>query len=123
MSERTYNPSHARPLVWLHGEIRTPPFSTPARLEAGFLLRQLQAGLTLRMPHSRAMPTIARGCHELRIGDGAMQWRIVVYLASDAVVVLDVFAKKTRRTPLEVIVRCRKRLSAYRRAGERRSTQ
>jgi hypothetical protein len=30
-----------KPLVWLRGEIKTPPLSTNARLEAGFLLRQL----------------------------------------------------------------------------------
>ena len=29
-----------RPLVWLHGEIRSPPFSTDARVEAGELLRR-----------------------------------------------------------------------------------
>jgi hypothetical protein len=30
------------PLVWLHGEIGTPPFSQEARVEAGYALRQLQ---------------------------------------------------------------------------------
>lgn len=30
-----------QPLAWLHGEIKTPPFSTAARLEAGYLLRLL----------------------------------------------------------------------------------
>jgi len=33
-----------KPLVWLHGEVKTPPFSKKARLEAGFLLRRLQRG-------------------------------------------------------------------------------
>ena len=33
-----------KPLVWLHGQIQTPPFSKEARLEAGFLLRLLQKG-------------------------------------------------------------------------------
>src|SRR5687768_2345670 len=33
-----------KPLVWLHGEIKTPPFSPEARLEAGVLLRKLQQG-------------------------------------------------------------------------------
>ena len=33
-----------KPLVWLHGEIKTPPLSTAARLKAGFLLRALQRG-------------------------------------------------------------------------------
>jgi len=31
-----------KPLVWLHGEIKTPPLSPTARLEAGYLLRQLR---------------------------------------------------------------------------------
>jgi hypothetical protein len=56
-----------KPLAWLSGEIKTPPFSSEARVEAGFLLRQLQRGEQLAMPHSRPMPSIAPRCHELRI--------------------------------------------------------
>ena len=41
-------------IVWLHGEVKTPPFSTAARMEAGFLLRQLQYGVKLSMPQSPA---------------------------------------------------------------------
>ncbi len=33
-----------KPLVWLHGEIKTPPMSVSVRLEAGHLLRRLQRG-------------------------------------------------------------------------------
>ena len=44
------------PLVWLHGEIKTPPFSLAARIEAGELLRRLQQHESLTMPHARAMP-------------------------------------------------------------------
>jgi hypothetical protein len=58
-----------KPLVWLHGEIKTPPFSPTARLEAGYLLRQLQMGKLLAMPQSRPMPIIGVRCHELRIQD------------------------------------------------------
>jgi hypothetical protein len=43
----------SKPLVWLHGEVKTPPFSQEARIEAGFLLRQLQEGEILGLPHSR----------------------------------------------------------------------
>lgn len=50
-----------KPLVWLRGEVKSPPFSAAARLEAGWLLRRLQAGEKLGMPHSRPMPTIGRG--------------------------------------------------------------
>jgi hypothetical protein len=41
-------------VVWLHGEIKTPPFSTAVRMEAGFLLRQLQYGVKLSMPQAYA---------------------------------------------------------------------
>jgi hypothetical protein len=47
-----------KPLVWIHGEIKTPPFSKTGRLEAGFLLRRLQQGETLSLPQSRPMSSI-----------------------------------------------------------------
>ena len=70
------NPSD-KPLVWLHGEVKTPPFSKEARLEAGYLLRRLQQSERLEMPHSRPMPGIGPRCHELRIVDVNATWRIV----------------------------------------------
>jgi len=103
-----------KPLVWMAGEVRTPPFSSEARIEAGFLLRRLQRGHVLTMPHSRPMPSIGKGCHELRIVDGELSWRIVYLADRDAVVVLGVFAKKTRATPKKVIDACKARLGAYR---------
>lgn len=71
-------------LVWLHGEISSPPFSKAARVEAGYLLRMLQNGETLPMPHSRPMPTIGARCHELRIIDETVTWRIIYRLDPDA---------------------------------------
>jgi len=47
-----------KPLVWLHGEVKSPPLSSAARIEAGFLLRRLQRGDHVELPHSRPMPTI-----------------------------------------------------------------
>ena len=69
------------PLVWLEGEVKTRPFSPLARTEAGFLLRRLQQGELLGLPHSRPMPMIGTGCHELRISDRGLTWRVVYYLA------------------------------------------
>ncbi len=66
-----------KPLVWLRGEVKTPPFSLAARLEAGVLLRRLQRGEKLALPHSRPMPGIGARCHELRITDAGTIWRIV----------------------------------------------
>ncbi len=45
-----------KPLVWMAGELKTPPMSSDARVEGGMLLRRLQRGETLSMPESRPMP-------------------------------------------------------------------
>ena len=70
-----------KPLAWLKGEVKTPPFSAEDQT-----------------------------------------WRIVYHVATDAVVILEVFSKKTAATPNEVLTNCKKRLVAYIRAasGERR---
>jgi phage-related protein len=103
--------------------VKTPPFSAEARVEAGFLLRRLQKGEILGLPHSRPMPLIGSQCHEFRINDENQTWRIVYHVATDAVVILDVFSKKTAATPNEVLTNCRRRLAAYIRVasgGERK---
>ena len=105
--------SDDRPLVWLHGEIRTPPLSREARIEACFLLRQLQTGVMLGLPHVRPMPVIGPRCQELRIVDRDATWRIIVRVDGDAIVIVEVFAKKTRATPRSVIETCRRRLKEY----------
>ncbi|HEU4688601.1 MAG TPA: type II toxin-antitoxin system RelE/ParE family toxin [Vicinamibacterales bacterium] len=109
--------SSDKPLVWLHGEVKTPPFSAEARVEAGFLLRRLQQGEALGLPLSRPMPSVGGQCHELRITDRTQTWRIMYFVAPDAVVILDVFSKKTETTPKPVIEMCRQRLALYRRAA------
>jgi phage-related protein len=107
-----------KPLAWLHGQIKTPPMSRNARLEAGFLLRQLQRGELLSMPQSRPMPGVGSRCHELRISDATSTWRVMYRIDSDAIVILEVFAKKTGRTPKTIIDTCRKRLKEYDDAGK-----
>jgi len=102
-----------KPLVWLHGEIKTPPMSVDARLEAGHLLRRLQRGELLAMPESRPMPSIGRRCHELRIGDADVTWRIFYRVDPDAVLILEVIKKKSRSTPRKVSAVCRRRLAEY----------
>ena len=66
------------------GEVRTPPLSSAARVEAGVLLRRLQRGENLTLP-----------------------------LDEDALVILEVFARKTPQTPQAVIDACRRRLRQY----------
>lgn len=103
----------AKPLVWLRGEIKTPPFSKEARVEAGMLLRRLQEGEILSLPPSRPMPAMGTRCHELRILDREHTWRIVYRTDLDAVVIGEVFDKKTRKTPQDVIERCTDRFRRY----------
>jgi len=100
-------------VVWLHGEIKTPPFSAEARIEVGWLLRRLQQGESLELPHARSMPVIGARCHELRVKDKSAEWRIIYRLDADAVVVVEVFGKKTRTTPEAVIANCQRRLRMY----------
>jgi phage-related protein len=113
-------PHADKPLAWLHGEIKTPPLSSEARVEAGLLLRRLQRGERLGRPQSRPMPVIGDRCHELRIVDGSLTWRIVYRLDRDAVIICEVFSKKTRATPKNVIQSCRRRLAAYDAAAGKR---
>ncbi len=102
-----------KPLVWLHGEVRTPPFSAAARIEAGVLLRRLQRGETISLPHSRPMPSIGKACHELRVRDENRTWRIVYHVDAVAIVILEVFAKTTQQTPTSVVKTCKTRLKLY----------
>ena len=102
-----------KPLAWLHGEVKTPPFSAEARGEAGVLLRQLQEGIKISLPHSRPMPSIGRACHELRIPDENRTWRIVYYVDTLAIVILEIFAKTTSQTPQAIMDVCKARLKHY----------
>jgi phage-related protein len=105
--------SNDKPLVWMHGEITTPPFSSNARIEAGYLLRQVQKGVKLSLPQSRPMPSIATRCHELRINDENLTWRIIYRIYTDAILVLEVFEKKTNKTLKSIIDICKQRIKRY----------
>jgi len=100
-------------LVWMHGEITTPPFAAKARIEAGYLLRQIQKGIKLSLPQSRPMPSIGTRCHELRINDKNLTWRIFYRIYTDAILILEVFEKKTNKTPKSIIDVCKKRIKRY----------
>jgi phage-related protein len=102
-----------KPLVWLGGQIKTPPFSKEARVEAGSLLRRLQEREFLSLPQSRPMPDIGARCHELRVRDENRNWRVVYRIDTDAIVVAGVFPKTTRRTSKRDIDACKARLARY----------
>lgn len=100
-------------IVWLKSEVKTPPFSKEARIEAGCLLRDLQDGHQLSLPQSRPMTAIGRRCHELRIMDANTAWRIIYRIDFDAIIIAGVFKKKSRQTPKCVIDECKRRLNIY----------
>ncbi len=102
-----------KPLAWLQGEVKSPPYSNEARLEAGFLLRRLQSGEYIGLPQSRPMSSIGARCHELRVRDEDVTWRIIYRIDDDAIVIAEVFAKKTSATPLRVKKLCKQRLRSY----------
>jgi len=45
--------------------------------------------------------------------DKPLAWRIVYRIDHDAIVIADVFAKKTAQTPPAVLEACRRRLKEY----------
>ena len=102
-----------KPVVWLHGEVKSPPFSPAARVEAGTLLRRLQQGERLGMPASRPMSRIGARVHELRIVDVDRTWRIIYRADPDAIIIGEVFPKTTAQTPDAVIRTCQRRFKAY----------
>jgi phage-related protein len=116
MSPTTYNgnmTANRKPLVWLHGKLKTPPMSPGARVEAGYLLGLVQEGVKLAMPQSRPMPEVGNQCHELRVTGEHIEWRIIYRVDDRAVPVVDIFEKKTRATPKRIIEACKRRLAAY----------
>ena len=59
------------------------------------------------------MPSIGRGCHELRITDRTKIWRIIYRVDADAIIISDVFEKRTQQTPKTVIDISKKRIAEY----------
>jgi phage-related protein len=104
---------NGKSLMVLEGEIKTPPMSEAARRETGFLLRRLQQGENLALPHSRPMPDIGPCCHELRVNDMNKTWRVIYRIDDDAILVVEVFEKKTRAMPRRIIANCNRRLRLY----------
>jgi phage-related protein len=77
------------------------------------MLRLLQEGENLGLPHAEPLPIVGPRCGALRIRDAGHNWRIMYRTDADAVLILDVYSKKTRKIPDEVIERCKIRLKQY----------
>lgn len=99
-----------KPVIWVHGEVKSPPFSPAARRQTGELLGEVQDGELPMFPLSRPMPSIGPGCHELRVPDTDKTWRVIYTIHPQAIFVIDVFQKSTRETPQRIVDNCRRRL-------------
>ncbi|MGL4513503.1 MAG: type II toxin-antitoxin system RelE/ParE family toxin [Lacipirellulaceae bacterium] len=116
MAKKQASPSGApprEPLVWLNSEVKSPPFTPEGRQEAGMLLRLLQEGERLGMPQSEPLTGLCPSCGCLRVRDAGANWRIMYRIDSDAVVVMEVYAKKTAAIPKGVFDRCKRRIKEY----------
>ena len=77
------------------------------------LLRLLQDGEKLGMPMAEPLPNVGSRCGALRIRDAGHNWRIMYRIDADAILILDVYPKKTRKIPDEMVRRCKDRLKQY----------
>jgi phage-related protein len=96
---------HPRALEFIRAQ------SPVIRRRLGEALRDMQKGISLGMPLSRPMPTVAPGVCELRVRDENSTVR-VFYLAaaSHAILVFHGFQKKAQKTPAREIDLARQRL-------------
>lgn len=99
--------------MFLRGEIKTPPFSEQARKAAGYLIGKLQDGESLGMPNAEPLPIVGPRCGAIRIRDKQHNWRVMYRVDAARILIVDVYDKKTRKIPAEMIDQCKKRLRRY----------
>lgn len=99
-------------VVWIKKTLKViQSFPDSVKKELGFFLFKLQRGEILEMPHSRSMPTVAKGCFELRVKAGDGSYRVFYLLKiENKVIVFHAFKKKTQKTPVKEINIARKNL-------------
>ena len=61
-------------------KIELKKLSKPVKRKVGELLLELEKGKILKMPHSRAMSSVANGVSELRVKDENGIYRVFYYL-------------------------------------------
>jgi phage-related protein len=82
-----------------------------ARAQIAELLVLIAQGVSLGLPASRPMPSVAHGVHELRVKSAAGQYRVFYYVKHrGAILVFHGFKKSTERTPKIEIATGQRRL-------------
>jgi phage-related protein len=85
-------------------------FPNTVRSSIGQSIWDLQRGIKLSMPLSRAMPAVAPGVEELRIRDADGIYRLFYYARHDAgILIFHAFVKKSQKTPASEITTGRRR--------------
>lgn len=70
-------------------------FPEDIKKSLGYLIFKLQLGETLTSPHSKSMPSIEKGCYELRVKDKDGIYRAFYYLKiKGKVLIFHAFQKK-----------------------------
>lgn len=96
---------HPQALSFIRGE------EPDVRKAIGEALRDLQKGISLGLPISRPMPTVASGAHELRVRGKTTAIRVFYFVKlAEAIIVFHAFQKKTQKTPVHELAIGRQRL-------------
>jgi phage-related protein len=79
-------------------------FPDSIKKELGYLLFKLQMGESLAMPHSKAMPSVGKGCFELRVKGEDGAYRVsYLFKIEHEIIVFHAFKKTTQKTPTKDI--------------------
>ena len=96
---------HPKALVFIRAQ------SPAIKREIGEALRDVQKGVSLGLPLSRPMPTVASGAHELRVRSPTTAVRVFYFVKlANTIVVFHGFQKKTQKTPTHEIAVGQQRL-------------
>lgn len=82
--------------------------------DLGSILTKLQRREKVGMPDVRTMPSIAKGCSEIRLKDASRIFRVFYLIESEiGILVFHAFKKKTEKTPKSEIETAQKRLKVF----------
>ena len=85
--------------------------SPALKREIGEALRDLQKGISIGLPLSRPMPSVANGVYELRVRSATTAVRVFYFVKlADTILVFHGFQKKTQKTPARELVLGQQRL-------------
>ncbi|TKB77384.1 MAG: type II toxin-antitoxin system RelE/ParE family toxin [Nitrospira sp.] len=85
--------------------------SPALKREIGEALRDLQKGISIGLPLSRPMPSVATGAYELRVRSATTTVRVFYFVKlANTILVFHGFQKKTQKTPAHELALGQQRL-------------